>query len=66
MAGEYNEYVTFTVTTKSGDTVEMAKLTSLMMDLSEPYEEYNINGVKKQKATTAKKNGDNWNLNLVF
>ena len=24
MAGEYNEYVTFTVTTKSGDTVEMA------------------------------------------
>ena len=24
MVGEYNEYVTFTVTTKSGDTVEMA------------------------------------------
>ena len=37
---------------KHGDTVEMAKLTSLIMDLSEPYEEYNINGVKKQKATT--------------
>jgi len=24
MAAEYNEYVTFTVTTKTGDTVEMA------------------------------------------
>lgn len=37
---------------KHGNTVEMAKLISLVTDLSEPYVEYNINGVKKQKSTT--------------